>query len=178
MKMGKRTTWSPWKFTSVEEIQPLIQLISSRRLSAWVKEGLVRLPLRAPRTARMSPHREGGANVQCAWKARLAQDSAYVLPKDWDGSLGWVSLHGTWKTRTKLLYVGSTLIGVNNGRTSLPSPNQHRLRQNFSFVFMDFLWSYSVTLNKKSNIYVRRILQPLAHCPFKHNSTYICSPRI
>jgi hypothetical protein len=49
-----------WTLRSGSEHQPLIQLISSRSVSAWVKEGLLRHPLKASRTARMSPHREGG----------------------------------------------------------------------------------------------------------------------
>jgi hypothetical protein len=81
--MGKRTTWRPRKFSSVEEIQPLIQLISSRSVSASVKKGLVRLPLRASRTAHMSLIARGwGERATCVKGHALAQDSTNGPPKD------------------------------------------------------------------------------------------------
>jgi hypothetical protein len=44
------------------------QQISSSDVSTWVKEGLVRLPLRALRIMRAPPHHKGEANVQHAGK--------------------------------------------------------------------------------------------------------------
>jgi hypothetical protein len=80
---GKEDNVGPRKFTSVEEIQPLIQLISSRSLSAWVIKKTCEAPIKGLENSTYVPLSLGGNECATCMKGHaLAGDSANGRPKD------------------------------------------------------------------------------------------------
>ncbi len=112
--MVMRTTWWPRTFTNMEEKSTLGE----------------RRTCEAPFGNNMCAHSSWGGDerAMCRQGHALAQDGAY-------GGQGWkpgtrITVRGTWKTmrELELLYMGgrsSTLLVMNIGRTSLPSPDSN-----------------------------------------------------